>query len=114
MGEFEILGYFLFGTFVKAFCAGFFAMFSLWLSTKIPNIFVALTSPVILYFLWENLAVILKFPSQLQISTVAKGHLFIAGSFWETLLYPLSLFGLLGLVFGIFFTNSEREVVENG
>ena len=54
-------------------------------------------SPVILYFLWENLAVILKFPSQLQISTVAKGHLFIAGSFWETLLYPLSLFGLLGL-----------------
>ncbi len=114
IGETNVLGYFMFGILIKAFCAAFSSVFALWLSTKITNIFVALTSPVILYFLLENLGVILKLPSCLQISTVARGHLLIADSFWQTLLYPIFLFTALGLVFGILFTRSARRRVENG
>lgn len=114
MSETKILGYFMFGILVKAFCAAFFSVFSLWLSTKITNIFVALTSPVILYFFLENIGVILKLPSHLQISTVAKGHLMVAGSLARTVFYPIALFGGLALVFGIFFVNNAKRRIENG
>lgn len=92
----------------------FFSVFSLWLSTKITNIFVALTSPIILYFLWENIAVIFKFPSFLQISTVAKGHFAISESLPKTFIYPLVLFGALSFVFGALFTLGAKRRIENG
>lgn len=113
LDEGKILIYFAFGIMTKSLSAAFFSVFSLWFSTKIPNIFVALTSPVIVFFVWENLGSILKFPALLQISTVSKGHIFLTGLL-QTFLYPVILFGGMSFVFGLLFMQSVRRRIEDG
>lgn len=107
-------GYFLCRAAIKAAGAGFFAVFALWLSTKITNAFVALASPVILYYLWENVAVITQMPRFLQIGSLLKGHIQLGGSLLWTMLYPLLLFSALAAVFGVCFTINAKRRVENG
>lgn len=114
MNEPAILLFFLIRILMKAFCAAFTSTFALWLSTKITNVFVTLTSPIILFYLLENLGVILKLPRQFQISTLAKGHVIVGSSLLFTLLYPVLLFTFLGAVFGALFSKSAKERVENG
>lgn len=48
---------------IKACCAGFFSVAALWVSTLLPNVFVALASPLLLNYLWENVAIFLKLPA---------------------------------------------------
>lgn len=107
-------GYFLCKTAIRAFGAGFFSVFALWLSTKITNVFVVLASPVILYFLWENVAIITRMPGFLQIGSLLKGHIQIGENLLWTVLYPILLFSALAAAFGIFFFDSAKRRVENG
>ena len=112
--ENQVLIYFMVRILIKAFCAAFFSVFAIWLSTKITNIFVTLTSPIILYYLVENLGVLLQLPSWLQIATIAKGHFMVGDSLQWTLLYPIILFSILGLVITMSYISNVKGRVENG
>lgn len=114
MNSTSVLLYFMIRICIKAFCAAFCSVFALWLSTWITNIFVALTSPIILFYFLENVGAIFQLPGQLQITTLAKGHLMAGESLSCTLLYPVFLFLAFGSLFGVFFAHRAKERVENG
>ena len=62
LGAFDEIGYsewvylyFAAVIFIKACCAGAFAEFALWLSTKITNVFVTLAAPMLAYYVLNTL-----------------------------------------------------------
>ena len=90
---------------IKACCAGFFSVAALWVSTLLPNVFVALASPLLLNYLWENVAIFLKLPAPLLFASVAKGNIPIQDSLLWTVLYPRGAVhraggGVRGAVYG--------------
>lgn len=106
--------YFMVKILIKGFFAGFCSTFALWLSTRITNVFVALTTPIILYYVLENLTVLLRLPSALQIGKLLKVHVEIGGRPLLTLLYPVLLFSAMSLLFSALFTRGEKRRLENG
>ena len=80
--------YFAAVIFIKACCAGAFAEFALWLSTKITNVFVTLAAPMLAYYVLNTLMMWLRMPSKF---------------------YPA-----FGAVFLVLFTRSCRRRLENG
>lgn len=112
--EKQILLYFMIRILIKAFCAAFFAVYAIWLSTKITNVFVTLTSPIILYYLLENLGALLRLPKGMQIATIAKGHYIVGDSVQWTLLYPIFLFTFLSILISSSYISSVKGRVENG
>ena len=99
---------------IKACCAGFFSVAVLWVSTLLPNVFVALASPLLLNYLWENVAIFLKLPAPLLFASVAKGNIPIQDSLLWTVLYPVALFTGLAAVFGALFTAGAKRRLEHG
>ena len=100
--------------FIKACCAGFFAVVALWFSTKITNVFVTLAVPVIFHYLWENLTIAFGLPSYLDFSRIAMGHVYLNGSLAWAVWYPVLLFTALAALFGALFTRGVERRVENG
>lgn len=105
--------YFLVRTLCKAFCAAFTSVLALCLSTVITNIFVTLAAPVIAFYVFENLLILLEMPASFQIGSIAKGHIAIGGP-GTTVLYAAVLFSLCAAAFGLLFARSVQRRVENG
>lgn len=105
--------YFLIRTLCKAFCAAFTSVLALCLSTVITNIFVTLAAPVIVFYIFENLLILLEMPASFQIGSIAKGHIAVGG-LGTTVLYTAVLFTLCAAVFGQLFVSSVQRRVENG
>lgn len=113
-GDGGVYVYFLIRILFKGFCAGFLSVAALFVSTKITNIFVALSSPIIVYFTLENLLFISRAPYFLQIGNIVKGHLQMEGNLFAAVAYPLAVFAGLSLIFGILFTALAKRRIENG
>lgn len=105
--------YFLAVIFIKACCAGCFAVFSLWLSTKIPNVFVTLASPLLAFYLLNTLAMALRLPSVFMVSNLARVTLSFGGPA-ETTLVAAGVFVLLGVLFTALFACGSKRRLENG
>lgn len=88
-------------------------MIALCLSTVITNIFVTLAAPVIVFYIFENLLILLEMPASFQIGSIAKGHIAVGG-LGTTVLYTAVLFTLCAAVFGQLFVSSVQRRVENG
>lgn len=105
--------YFLIRTVCKACCAAFTSVFALWLSTIIPNIFMTLASPVIAFYLIENMLAFFQLPAYFQIGSLAKGSVTVGG-LASTILYIVVLFSLFAAIFGCLFVCAVKRRVENG
>lgn len=98
----------------KAFSAGAFSVMALWVSTKITNIFATLAAPIILYYLIENVFILVKMPSSVSPQAVISMHISMGDNVALTILYPIALFLLLAVFFGFLFMNNVKRRIENG
>lgn len=110
----KIFGYFMVRILCKAFCAGFLCVFALWFSTKIINVFVALATPLLAYYLISTLSFALKLPTIFQISYLSKGYINIENKPLLSFGFTVLLFTVATIVFGFCFIRSCRRRIENG
>ena len=120
LGVFDEIGYservylyFAAVIFIKACCAGAFAEFALWLSTKITNVFVTLAAPMLAYYVLNTLMMWLRIPSKFYPGMLSKG-LSVFGGAGITTLVTCGIFAAFGAVFLVLFTRSCRRRLENG
>lgn len=98
----------------KAFCAGCFAIFALWFSTKLTNTLVTLAMPVLVYYFVNTFVNALRLPGFLSVSMLSKGRIYIGDSEVLTGLYIIGFFLLIAAVFAVLFVKSCKRRVENG
>ena len=106
--------YFTSKVFFQSVGVAFFAVFALWISTKITDILVVMTAPIIGYYLIDNISICLGLPRYLSIPRLIKGNIEIVKGIGYTWLYVGGIFGGLALLFSwLFFKNCKRRI-ENG
>jgi len=110
----KIFLYFLVKILYKAFCAGFLCVFALWLSTKIINVFVALSTPLLAYYLIDTLSLAINIPDSFSINCLSKGYVNINNQPLPTFLYTILLFTAAAIIFGGCFVKNCKGRIENG
>ena len=120
LGAFDEIGYservylyFAAVIFIKACCAGAFAEFALWLSTKITNVFVTLAAPMLAYYVLNTLMMWLRMPSKFYPGMLSKGFSVFGGA-GTTTLVTCGIFAAFGVVFLVLFTRSCSRRLVNG
>jgi len=93
--------------------ASFWAVFALWISTLLNNVFIVLASPLIAYYLIINVSSVLKLPRLLDLRLVYQG-LFALGDWWMTFLYALLFFGSLSAFLGWLFSHNVKRLIAHG
>jgi hypothetical protein len=88
------------------------ATIAFFISIHVPNIFVTLVSPLIIYCFLENFSDILKLPTWLDISDVCKGCNYFINS-WVSMLYVLAYVGLLCTVIGMLTVHSIKRRLQH-
>lgn len=114
MNENQVWIYFMIRILILAAAAGFFSVLALWISTKVVNIFVVFSSPIIAYYLIDNVSIALDIPFYLSLSKIIRGTIEIKGGITISLLYAMSVLVGLSVVFIIMFHVSCRKRCENG
>jgi len=109
----DIWQYFVIRILLQAFGAGFFSVFALFIATKLENIFVVLASPIILYYLIENLSALFKLSGFLSIPKLLKGASDIKGGPWLVLLYAGIFFISITVAVGIAYYFSLKRRMNN-
>lgn len=99
--------------FLRFLYGAFWASMGLLLSAYIPNIFVALSSPFILSYIYRIIAY--KLPIYFRLEHIANGSMgnFINNNLTHTLAYSVIVFTILIIILGIFFERKVRWRVEN-
>ncbi len=108
----DFLPYFIIAITLKALSAGFFCSLALIISVKIPNIFVALSAPLLSYYFLDSVFWMAHIPNTLNPTFVGAGGLEIAEDPFLTLVYGASnylfLIAVLCLIF-LFFIDRRVE-----
>lgn len=102
--------------FVQALYAGSMAALALTVSAFLPNIFVTLSSPVILVLLSEWIMIFLHAPYELYVEIVGNckiGGAAVGGPA-TSLLYDIGYFITLTFLFGILFTHQIKRRLDRG
>lgn len=116
LSGFGPLAYFAASILFDALGYGFLAVFALWVSTKITNVFVVMSSPIILYYGWQylcgaaGLPDIAVFQHVMDITFLQK-KIQDAGA---CMLYAGGYFLILILLFGVLFTAGVKRRMKNG
>lgn len=102
--------------FVQALYAGSMAVLALTVSAFLPNIFVTLSSPVILVLLSEWIMIFLHAPYELYVEIVGNCTMggAIVGGPATSLLYDIGYFMTLTFLFGILFTHQIKRRLDRG
>lgn len=106
--------YFMSKVFFQSIGVSFFAVFALWISVKITDIFVVVTAPIIGYYIIDNISIWIGLPNYLSIPRLIKGNIEIVKGIGYTWLYVGSIFGGLALLFSYLFFKNCRRRIENG
>lgn len=108
LGAFDEIGYsewvylyFAAMIFIKACCAGAFAEFALWLSTKITGNVVTLAAPMLAYYVLNTLMMWARMPSKFYPGMLSKG-LSVFGGAGTTTLVTCGIFAAFGAVFLVY------------
>lgn len=104
------ISYFLVDILFIAITCSIFAIIGLVITTYLPNKFLAITAPIISYFLLYQLAIGLALPSFLKIDKIMKG-IFIIGSPSVNIVYVL-LLGIIAYLIGsyVFYKGVKKNV----
>lgn len=106
--------YFLTKIALKSSCAAFFSVVSLWVSSKVDNVFVAYASPMICFYILDNICSILSLPAWLNIKSISTGVYLrqVSDSWW--LLYGFVFFIVLSAIVALDFIFLCKGRTENG
>ncbi|MBE6829787.1 MAG: hypothetical protein E7519_06220 [Ruminococcaceae bacterium] len=91
-----------------------YATLSLWLSTKITNIFVTLAMPVIAYYIYLNIANLLELPKFLILTAVFENDGIFPNNFLFGTLYAFFFAVIFSSLFGILFVKGVKRRLEDG
>lgn len=91
-----------------------FAAFSLFLSTKITNLFVTLAMPAISYYVYLNIANFLGFPNFLLMAAIFENEGVFPDSLICSVCYAAFYAILMNLLLGYFFQKNIKRRLENG
>lgn len=95
-------------------CAGMLSVFALWLTTKIPNIFVALSTPILTYYVIDIIGDIFNWPSYWEIESLTYGYVNANGNPTVSFTYTVLVFLVFTLLFSIMFVISAKRRFKNG
>lgn len=105
--------YFIICELLIALLCAFFAEIALWISAILPNMFVIVASPIIIYYLLNNLLYRVGMPDWLNPFAVRAGLAVFGGSL-QSFLYALAFFIVLCALFGWLFVRKARGRIQNG
>jgi len=103
--------------FLAALLGSMLATIALCISTKIPNIFVVITSPILAYYAIMNTCVILRFPVWINLNALYHAGLQYAvkgTTTGQTLLYVFGITVVICTLLGVVFYRNVKEKLENG
>jgi hypothetical protein len=106
--------YFIFILLPKCLICGLIAVFALWISTKITNVFVVLASPIIFYYCWNNLTILLGLSYSYDLENVMEYGVAIVANPWLNLLAFFIIIAALVILLGILFYRGIKRRMCNG
>lgn len=106
--------YFLSRILLQSLGASFFSVLALCISSKVIDVLVVVTAPMIIYYLIENMTVWLKIPFYLSIPQILKGNIEITKGIGHTWLYAGVFWGILIVIFSAIFYRNCKWRIENG
>ena len=109
----NVFGYISIYLLLRFLYGAFWASVGLLCSSYIPNIFVALSSPFILSYVYRIIAY--KLPLYFRLEHIANGSMgdFINNNFIHTLIYSIVIFIILIAISGVLFEKNVRWRIEN-
>lgn len=113
----SILLYIFLVIFIQSIYAGCFAAMALMISAYLPNVFVALASPVIFLFTSESIMLFLDFPLYLYpeyIGSCRTGGYMIGDSMVLSFLYAVFYFLILTAIWGCMFSYKVARRLDRG
>lgn len=110
----DIWIYFMSKVFFLSIGVAFFAVLALWISVKITDTLVVVTTPIIGYYIIDNISIWLRLPKYLSIPRLIKGNIEIVKGISCTWLYVGGIFGSLALLLSWSFYRNCKRRIENG
>jgi hypothetical protein len=107
------LAYLLLQMVAMSVACSFWAVFALYVSSVVPNVFVVYAAPVVAYWFTGLVSSLLGLPSFLRIGRLAEG-LAVFPDAGLSLLYSVFLFIVLTALFGLLFCRSVRKRLGDG
>jgi hypothetical protein len=101
-------------SFERSLQGSIFAVFSLYLSTKITDIFVTLTMPIVAYYIYLNIANIFNFPNFLWLSAIFENDGVFHNNLTHSTLYAILFAVIPSIVFMYLFVKNVKRRLENG
>lgn len=108
------LSWILIEAFERSLQGSIYATLSLWLSTKITNIFVALAMPVITYYIYWNIVNLLELPKFLILTAVFENDAVFPNDLLFGVLYAIFFAVIFSALFGILFVKGVKRRLEDG
>lgn len=106
--------YFFIVILLKSLCACFFSVLALWVSTKITNLFVVISTPLLCYEILNIVFSELGIPSLFHITEISKGRANILDDPALSFLYSICIFAGLTLLFSVlFFRSCKRRMTHD-
>lgn len=109
----QYLLYFILCELLIALLCAFFAEIALWISAVLPNMFVIVASPIIIYYLLDQILYYVGMPIWLNPFAVKGGFAAFGGPL-QSFLYALAFFIVLCALFGWLFVRKARGRIQNG
>lgn len=110
----RVVWYFMVEIFYEAFCAGFLCVLALWISTIVINVFVALSTPLLAFYIINTFSFYCKVPAPFHIGYLSGGNVLINDNPWQSFFYTLFIFSVAALVFGALFVKNCVRRIEHG
>lgn len=110
----KVLIYFLLTILLKSLNAGFLSVLSLYLSSKIPNIFVALATPILSFQILSTVANALRAPDYFVIRKISLGQININDSFTQSFLYSVFFYIVLTALCTLLFVKNCKRRIQYG
>lgn len=106
--------FFLIKILCEAACAGFLSVTAMWLSTIISSPFVALASPLIIYYIINTISFYFELPVYIRIGSLSQGIVEICQSPFLSLAYTLLVFIIATTATGCLFAINCVRRIQNG
>lgn len=113
-GEAGVIIYILIKILCEAACAGFLSVTAMWLSTIVVSSFVALATPMMVYYIINTASYFFHVPGILHIGSLSNGLVEINQNPILSLLYTLLVFITATIVSGHFFVKNCVGRMQNG
>jgi hypothetical protein len=113
-GSSGVIIYLLVKILCEAACAGFLSVTAMWLSTIVVSSFVALASPLVIYYIISTVSYFFFLPVNFHIGSLSQGTVEIYQNPFFSLLYALLVFIIASMASGYFFIENCIRRMQNG